>query len=591
MKTTLTPSILTQSLGLAFAFTAATAAFGQTPPPPNQPDAGSLMGTMRHGPAAAPGRAPSFEVMQEVRPPLVAPGGIKVKVNSFKLSGNTVFTQAQLQALLGGYAGKELDMAGLEEAASVISQFYRDQGYFVARAYLPAQPIGSGQIEIAVIEGRLGAVKMERKGDVRLRQDVAQGIVTRHANLGAPIRDSNVERGLMLLNDLPGVEVKSTLVPGASLGTSDLVIETTQAKLYTGSVDVDNYGNKFSGVARVGATLNVNDPNGIGDQLILRAMTSELLGKNTSDGGGMRYLRGAYSLPVGRLGTKVGASLTGMNYTLGHDFKDLSASGNSSILGLYAVHPLLRSRNGNVYASVNYDDKRIQDFQLSTNRADKDVKALSLGLTADRRDGMGGGGLTSGSVSLTSGRLGLNNLDQRANDAITSLTNGAYNKISYNLARLQYLTDRWSFYGSLSGQYASKNLDSSEKFVLGGMGVRAYPQGEASGDEGLLLNLEARYSVPGWNSLQVLGFIDTGSITLHKNTWSGWQPTGMPNFPNSYTLSGYGLGANLYKEGDYSIRASVAWKLGSNPGADNQGRDADNGVLSPRIWLQATKQF
>lgn len=587
MKSTLKPSVLSHSVSLAFAFTASLS-YGQTLPI-NQPDAGSLLGTTRPAPEA-PSKSPSFEVMQEVRPPLVAPGGIKVRVNSFKVSGNTVFTEARLQELIGGYVGKELDLAGLDEAASVISQFYRDQGYFVARAYLPAQPIGSGKIEIAVIEGRLGAVKMARNGNVRLREDVAQGIVTQSANLGAPINDRHVERGLMLLNDLPGVEVKSTLVPGASLGTSDLVVETTQGPLVNGSVDVDNFGNKFSGPIRVGASVNLNDPSGRGDQLVLRAMASDLLGK-TADAGGMRYYRAAYSLPVGRSGTKLGLAYTSMNYTLGDDFKALNATGNSAIGSLFAVHPLVRSRNANLYGTVSYDDKRIQDNQLGVNRADKAVKVLSLGLSGDLRDGHGGGGMNSGSVSLTSGRLSLNNFDHVSTDVITAQTNGAYNKFNYNLSRLQRVDDLWSLYGSVSGQYASKNLDSSEKFVLGGMGVRAYPQGEAAGDEGLLLNLEARFSVPGMSGLQLTGFVDVGSVTLHKTTWAGWQPTGMPGFPNSYTLAGYGFGANLYKEADYSIRASIAWKSGSNPGASTLGYDADNSNTSPRLWLQAIKQF
>ena len=39
-------------------------------------------------------------------------------------------------------------------------------------------------------------------------------------------------------------------------------------------------------------------------------------------------------------------------------------------------------------------------------------------------------------------------------------------------------------------QLSSKNLDSSEKFTLGGIGgVEAYPSGEASGDEGRKISL------------------------------------------------------------------------------------------------------
>ena len=260
-------SRLSHSIGLIFAF-GVTAAFAQATPP----NAGSLS-TIPVAPPATPAKSPTFEVQQEVRPALVAPGGVKVKALSFKVSGNTVFSDATLTALLDDMVGKDLDLSGLDQAAGIISQYYRERGYFVARAYLPAQEISSGNLEIAVIEGRLGAVKFNRGEGTRLTDARAESLIAGATPLGAPIREQNIERGLMLLNDLPGVEVKSTLIPGATPGTSDLVVETTEGRLVTGSVDADNYGNKYTGSLRLGGTVNLNDPLGIGDQLIVRALT------------------------------------------------------------------------------------------------------------------------------------------------------------------------------------------------------------------------------------------------------------------------------------------------------------------------------
>lgn len=584
MESTLNKSTLSQAIGLLIAL----GAFGLNPALAQvQPDAGSLM-TTPAAPMTAPPKAPVFEIQQDVRPVLVVPGGVKVKVNGFKVTGNTAYPSAELEGLLSMQVGKELDLAGLDEAASLISQYYRNQGYFVARAYLPAQEVASGNIEISVIEGRLGAVKLERKGETRLMDEVAQGIVADASPIGSPIKDRSIERGLMLLNDLPGVEVKSTLVPGASVGTSDLVVETTQGPLINGAVDADNFGNRFTGATRVGGTVNINDPSGRGDQVILRGMASGLGGANGD--GGMRYFRGAYSLPVGTAGTKLGVAYTGMNYTLGQDFAALNANGTSSIGSLFAVHPFVRSRNANLYGTASFDNKRIQDNQNGINTADKGINVLALGLSGDSRDGYGGGGMTSGSLTVSGGNITLDNANFNANDAITAQTSGSYGKLTYGLTRLQRVDDDWSMYAAFSGQAANKNLDSSEKFVLGGMGVRAYPQGEAAGDEGQLLNLEARYNVPGLK-LQLTGFFDMGRVNLHKNTWTGWQPVGLPGFPNSYNLAGFGLGANFYEESNYTIRASLAWKIGSNPGASATGLDSDNNNTSPRLWLQATKQF
>ena len=581
MHANMNKSHLAQAIATIIAM-GATAALAQV-----QPDAGSLM-TTPAAPMTAPSKPPVFEVQQDLRAPLVVPGGAKVKVTAFKVTGNTAFASSDLENLLSMQVGKELDLAGLDEAASLISQYYRNQGYFVARAYLPAQEVASGKIEISVIEGRLGAIKMDRKGDTRLSDELAQGIVAASAPIGSPIQDRSIERGLMLLNDLPGVEVKSTLVPGTSVGTSDLVVETTQGALISGAVDVDNFGNKFTGATRVGGTVNINDPWGRGDQFILRGLASGI-GAASGDGG-LRYFRGAYSLPVGVAGTKLGVAYTGMNYTLGQDFAALNANGNSAIGSLFAVHPFVRSRNANLFGTATFDSKRIQDNQNGINVADKGISVMALGISGDMRDGVGGGGMTNGSITLSGGNLNLDNANFKANDAITAQTSGGYGKMAYGLTRLQRVADDWALYAAFSGQAASKNLDSSEKFVLGGMGVRAYPQGEAAGDEGQMFNLEARYNVPGLK-LQLTGFFDMGRVVLHKTTWNGWQPVGLPGFPNSYNLAGYGLGANFYEESNYTIRASVAWKLGNNPGASATGLDSDNANTSPRVWLQATKQF
>ena len=579
MKRNFNASRLSHSMGLMFVF-GVSGVLAQTTPP----DAGSLS-IIPVAPPAAPAKSPTFEVQQEVRPALVAPGGVKVTARSFKVSGNTVFPEDTLTALLGDLVGKELDLSGLDQAAGIISQYYRERGYFVARAYLPAQEISSGNLEIAVIEGRLGAVKFNRGPGTRLTDARAESLLAGAAPLGAPIKEQNIERGLMLLNDLPGVEVKSTLTPGATPGTSDLVVETTEGRLLTGSVDADNFGNKYTGSARLGATINLNDPSGIGDQIIVRGLTT---------GAGLKYGRVAYSAPVGDIGTKLGVAVSKLDYKLGKDFAALNAVGQSTVTSIYAVQPFIRSRNNNLYGTLTYDSKRLTDDQVGINVTNKKVGVLAFGLSGDIRDALGGGGLSAGSLTFTRGSLNVGgNANYAANDALTARTDGAYSKVNYNASRLQRIDDSWSFYAGITGQSANKNLDSSEKFVLGGLGVRAYPQGEASGDSGVLVNLEARYNVPGFDfgQMQVLGFIDAGSITLHKTTWAGWQPVGLPGFPNNYNLSGVGIGLNIFKDGDFSVRSSVAWKVGSNPGRDVLGRDSDGEARNGRFWVQLTKQF
>ncbi len=558
----------------------ASAALAQTIPP----DAGSLSITPLT-PPASPAKSPVFDIQQQMRPPLVAAGGVKVKVLSFKISGSTVFPESVLSALLATYIDQDLDLGGLDQAADVISKYYRARGYFVARAYLPQQEIASGNLEIAVLEGRVGEIKINRDSATRLTDGRAESLIANSVVIGEPVREQGIERALLLLNDLPGVSVKSTLIPGATPGTSDLVFEATEGGLLGASIDGDNFGNKNTGVARVGATVNLNNPLGLGEQLLVRASTS---------GEGLKYGRVAFNAPVGDMGTKLGLALSKLDYRLIKDFAALKAFGQSTVVSLFTVHPLIRSRNNNLYGTVTYDSKSLTDSQLGINVASKKIGVFGLGLSGDMRDGLGGGGLTSGSLTLSQGTIDLKgNANQAANDALTVKTAGAYSKVNYSATRLQRLGDAWSVYANFTGQSAGKNLDSSEKFVLGGMGVRAYPQGEAAGDSGTLLSLEARYNIPGveFVNLQLVGFYDYGSIKLHKTTWANWEPIGLPNFPNSYSLAGAGFGLNIYKENNFSLRSSLAWKVGANPGRDTLGRDSDNESKGLRFWLQLNKQF
>jgi hemolysin activation/secretion protein len=118
--------------------------------------------------------------------------------------------------------------------------------------------------------------------------------------------------------------------------------------------------------------------------------------------------------------------------------------------------------------------------------------------------------------------------------------------------------------------------------------VRAYPLGEAAGDEGMLLNLELRYDVN--QTLQLAAFVDHGKIRLHHEEWIGWQGNNT-RIGNRYELSGYGLGLRWSMPGDLLVRASVAQRMGENPGRDTNDNDSDNNNYHTRLWLQGVKYF
>ncbi len=575
------PSRTSFALALGLVFPAM--ALAQTPPA--RPDAGTSLESVR--PQATPARpAPATEVQQEVRPVLRGESGFRTRVSTIRITGASVFAQSTLLPLVQSLQGKEAGIAELDAAAGAITRFYRDNGYFVARAYLPQQEIKDGAVEIAVLEGRYEQITVTGPGN-RLAKSAAEGYLAANLKAGDVVRESNLERALLLMNDFPSVDVKSTLRPGAAVGTADLGVTATEGNLVSGGVDADNFGNKYTGRYRLGGSLQLNSPTGYSDSLSLRVSTAR----------GLDYVRAGYQIPVFYSGLKAGVSASGLRYKLGDIFAAGNFSGESRTVGAFVTYPFVRSRALSLWGTLAADRKHLENRGGGATISDKTVNAWSLSLAGDGADSFGG--QNEGSVTLSTGRLNLDGFaPDRVADAATAQAHGRYTKLAYHLQRVQsYQGSRFSWLVRLDGQWASKNLDSSEKMALGGYaGLRGYAQGEATGDSAAILTGEARFLAiaPGVGPLgggvQLAGFVDQGWVRLHENTWAGWQG-GNARLANNYRLASAGLGVAWAKSQAFSVRANVSRTLGSNRGLDITGRDSENGSSKTRAWVQGVVWF
>jgi hemolysin activation/secretion protein len=548
------------------------------------PDAGRVLEDSRKGGGPQPPRAaPQLDLEQPVRPALTAPDSFRVQVKGFRVTRSSVFTEKELTPLLKTYVDRELSLADLEEAAAAISRFYRERGYFVARAYVPAQEIRDGIVEITVLEGRLGSVQIFVPPGSRdiTSPRMVRGILSARQPAGSVIQSAGLERGLLLLSDTPGVSARATLLPGAELGTSDLSIDVADTPVVSGSADADTFGNRFSGVERIGASGQLNSPSGIGDVATARVQFST----------GTENARLGYQLPLTYDGLRVGATYSMVRYKLCCDFADpLNATGDAADFTATAQYPFVRSRIRNVYGNLSASAKHFVNRTSVGPISDKTTRGLVLGVSVDDRDDRGGGGLNGYSLAVGAGSLDLSGVaSDLDSDARTAKADGGYSKANYALSRLQRLGAATSLYLSLSGQFASKNLDSSEQFSLGGpTGVRAYPTGEAIGDEGMLATVEARRQIA--ENWQASAFLDRGQIRLHKSPWFGWEGANT-TITNTYSLAGAGLGLTYSTVGNFTVRIFSAMKIGTNPGRNINDNDADNRNSRVRAWIQVIKYF
>ena len=538
-----------------------------------RPDAGSILeGTKQ--PAIAPKPGPDLlPRVDEPRPALGAPG-LKVNVTAFKVTGNTLFAEAVLLEQVKEFVGKEQNIDGLNDAATKVRAYYRERGYFLAQAYLPQQEIKGGVVEIAVIEARVGKVALNFKEGSRYSESLIRGIIEAHLKQGDIITENGLETPLLLLNDFPNAVVTSEIKPSQTIGAADLTIHVSDTPTWiTGSVDIDNYGNRFTGQYRTGLSLNVNNPLAIGDQLSYRAFVTD---------DRMGFYRLAETFPVGHYGTRVGVSYAWFHYRLGKQFINELTHGVGAVTSIFAFHPIIRTRSSNLILQFAHEQKRLNDRNdLAQTITDQNIVSSKLGVTGDFRDGLGGGGLNSYSYTITEG----NTLVSNTVPDPTAV--GRFAKHNYEFRRLQKITDNASLLLALSGQMASKNLSSAEKFSLGGgTGVRAYPTGEALGDSGWVFQGEVRYIIPGFKigtgDVTLSGFWDQGRVEVQENYIApgAGQPPG-----NNKRLSGYGVGASVGKDGDFSVRASVAFRN------ENEAPTSDTASRIPRVWVQGIKWF
>ena len=522
------------------------------------PDAGQILQQLK--PPTVPPRENELRNIQTSVPSsLVLPGGPKVMLQAIHFVGNSVISEDTLQATLGNVTGKSFDLAGLRGLTTLIADLYHASGFPFARAVLPPQDLQYGVLYIKIIEGRYGLVQVQAEKI----EDAAQAApFLSNLMSGAVIETAALERASLLLNDLPGIKSAQVISPGAQVGTGDLTVQVSRDKRITGDVRLDNSGSRYTGQTRALANFNINSPFILGDQISISTLASD-----------ERLFQGSlsYSTPLGSSGLRGNVGYSYTSYVLAKEFASLYANGVAKATSVGLSYPLVRSQKRNLTLSGTYQVSYVQDNIDSTNtRTGKSSVSVPIALQFDNRDSAGGGGITSGSVGWTLGNLKLD----AALDTYNTL--GRFNKFNLDLMRLQPLPEGFSLMGRISLQGASKNLDSSEKMSLGGPGgVRAYPTGELSGDEGVLAQLELRYNA---GIYEPYVFWDVG--TIKDNAKPSSTATN-----NKRSLSGGGVGVRFQRNA-WSGDIALAWR--GTGGAPQSDTSSDP---SSRVWAHLEYKF
>jgi hemolysin activation/secretion protein len=501
-------------------------------------------------------------------PPPPPPG--TVRVSAFRFSGNTVLHSDELKALVAEGVGRDLTLGQIEALAARVTASYRERGYLLARAYVPAQEIADGVVEIAVSEGRIGAV------EVRGARRYDPAFLRAHVLLDRDqprFQAQDFERGLLLLSDLPGLEVKSTLKPGTIPGTTDVVLDVEKERLLTGEIEANNWGSRETGYERFGLALNVNNPFGWNDTFGIRGLVSR-------EGDALWFARGTYGVALGHWGTRLSLAYTHINAAA--DVREVIGSidvtGSGDIGSVALIHPIWRSRAWSLYVFGGFDISNLENESAtsadSVTARDR-LRVLSAGATLSTVDAWRGASALS--LTLYQGLGGvLGGLDND-NDPEASRpgAGGSFFKLVGQVSRLQQVWGPVSVYVKAAGQVANTDLVAAEQFFIGGVGtVRGYALAQFAGDSGYAVTGEVRLAAPGFSDvpaffgktwgeiLELYAFVDHGGAWLR-------QP--QPDERRSQFLTGVGAGVSVGVAQNFLVNVEYARPVGppSTDGRDN----------------------
>ncbi len=452
---------------------------------------------------------------------------IRFVLNQLTIDGVTVYKGDTLQKLYAASLRTEVTLADIYRIVDRLTARYRNDGYILSQVIVPAQAVDNGLVRLQAIEGFVDTVRVEG-GSAAMNERARR--YGDHIKSSRPLRAGDLERYVLLLNDVPGVQARAVLGPGSVPGSADLVLQITQRRINAGA-STDSRGSRAQGRSRTFGNLALHSLIGASDTEI-RAVTTgtpELL-----------YVNATHEQLIGSQGTRFGVSGSYV-YSQPQEltFVPLDLTTKSQTYSVSLLHPLVRSRstNLNVRAALSSFDSTSTVFGLedTTDR----LRAVRVGLTYDTSDRLGG--ITIADAEFSQGLRGLG--ASTNGDRFLSRTSGRtdFRKATLYAARLQALPANFSILAGVNGQYAFTDLLAPELFSWGGEQFgRGYDFAEILNDHGAALKVDLRYTLTTGGrrvtSFIPYGFYDRGQV---------WQRTAVAGLERSQSAASAGVGLRL----------------------------------------------
>jgi hemolysin activation/secretion protein len=470
-------------------------------------------------PAAQPGR-----LQEQFQPPSTQPtappaitlpavpttapppnaANIHFQAQAIEIQGSTVYSPGELQALAVPYTNRTISVADLFQLADEITAKYRNDGYILSRAVVPAQNLSTSaaSVRLTVVEGFVSSYQVQGYNSPMIEGYASQITTSR------PLRAGDLERFMLLVNDLPGVTAHAVLSPASDVvGGTVLTVETTH-KLYDATIAADNRGTEYIGPYQLYAGAGVNIPSWDG-RLSGRWITTPSIRE-------LQYGEASYQQNIGTDGLRM--TLYGNDFKTrpGFTLAPFNTRSYGNIFTGTLTYPIIRSRSQNLEAHglVGEDDlvTRVANNSTLPPSSNDHLRFVRAGLHYDLADQFQGVNIVTAEVSQGVKAFGASASGNLRPTPSRPNQSAAFEKFVGEVSRQQDLP--WIYpgiglLGAAEMQLSPSNaLPASEQFGLGGPNYgRGYAPSDVVGDEGWAAKVEVQY---------------TSTLPQDWQSWAGW---------------------------------------------------------------------
>ncbi|MDP7422595.1 MAG: ShlB/FhaC/HecB family hemolysin secretion/activation protein, partial [bacterium] len=382
----------------------------------------------------------------------------RVMTHRIIFSGNSIFDGETLNGVVGASMGQYFSLAELRALAEQVAQHYHDQGYFLTRVAIPQQDVKDGTVTFSVLEGRLGDLTVS--GSKRYREKYIRRVFS-VVKAGEPIRKQDLERALLTLNNSSGIEAKSVLQAGKTVGSTDLIIRVAEQSMAESSVSVNNFGSRSTGRYRITPWVTFPNLSGRGDEISMSAISAP----DTSD---LLYGNLTYMTPIDGKGRQIKAYVSGGRYEVGKEFDVLDIKGDGFSYGIGVTHPQVLSRSKSLTYDLWYEFKDSEHEMLGQTSSKDKISKVRLGASLDQKDRKGRSfvnfNVHQGLGDSLNGMPDKSTLSSRS----FALADNRFTKYSLDFTRVEGVNPHIFHIARFSGQYSTKSLVSGEQRAIGG---------------------------------------------------------------------------------------------------------------------------